>query len=65
MDYAPIIAQVSKYGDVIVAFCVVQSLAFSYKMGQTNDDVCKAIISGGGLSSGSFSGQEWSPRVWF
>jgi hypothetical protein len=47
MGYSSMIAQVSRYGDVIVAFCVVQSLAFGYKLGQTNDDVCKAILSGG------------------
>jgi hypothetical protein len=47
MGFSSAIAQVSRYGDVIVAFCVLQSLAFGYKLGQINDDVCKAILKGG------------------
>jgi len=47
MDYKSTIAQLSRYGDIVAAFCVLQSLAFAYKLGQTSDDVYKAIVSGG------------------
>lgn len=39
--------QMAKYADIIVAFDVVQGLTFSYKLGQTKDDVRNAIMSGG------------------
>lgn len=47
MNEAQMAARLSRYGDVIIVFVVVQDLAFAYKLGQTADPVREAIVSGG------------------
>jgi hypothetical protein len=39
-------ASVAKYADIVVAFNVAQTLAFSYRLGQKQDELTQQIIRG-------------------